>query len=335
MISIIVPVYQSEATLGRCVESLTAQTYREIEILLVLDGASDGSGDLADALAAEDGRIRVLRQENQGVSAARNRGLDEALGDYVLFLDSDDYAEPRLCETLWLAIAEHNADLALCGFHHLYFGRDVLRLPREGVYTVRAQREELLNLYRAKFLNMPWNKLYRREMLHARFPADTDLGEDLLFNLAYLERCSRVAVVAQPLVWYVQDGGGGTLSTRYRAERPEQLYRLYLALREFCGRVYGSEESGGLLESRLTEALLDTMEELAFTRGVSGREKHRLIRSALAVYRRLPYQNDIRVTLLDYRILLPVWTGGHIRLTRMLIALRGMAVRIGRKRKGN
>ena len=118
MISIIVPVYNSEKTLSRCVESLQAQTETELEILLVDDGSTDGSGDLCDAFAQADKRIQVIHKENNGVSSARNAGIRKAQGDYVQFVDSDDYVDPAYCRSMREALEQGGGRLAVCGYHH-------------------------------------------------------------------------------------------------------------------------------------------------------------------------------------------------------------------------
>ena len=100
MISIIVPVYKAEKYLSRCVDSILGQTYKDLEVILVDDGSPDGSGVLCDAYAAKDSRVRVIHKENGGVSTARNVGLDAAGGDYISFVDSDDYVDPDMYEKM-------------------------------------------------------------------------------------------------------------------------------------------------------------------------------------------------------------------------------------------
>ena len=100
MISIVVPVYKSEKTLSGCLKSLLAQTYQEIEVICVIDGSPDRCGEICDSYAEKDGRVKVIKRENGGVSSARNRGIDEASGEYILFVDSDDTVEPGFCNDL-------------------------------------------------------------------------------------------------------------------------------------------------------------------------------------------------------------------------------------------
>lgn len=116
LVSIIVPVYQVKAYVGECVDSLLCQTYKHLEIILVDDGSTDGSGEICDRYAKEDVRIRVIHQENHGPAAARNAGLDHAKGEYVAFVDSDDYAMPEYIEELYRLSLEYHADIAACMF---------------------------------------------------------------------------------------------------------------------------------------------------------------------------------------------------------------------------
>uniref|UniRef100_UPI004056900D glycosyltransferase family 2 protein n=1 Tax=Acetatifactor sp. TaxID=1872090 RepID=UPI004056900D len=115
LLSIIVPVYNILDYLPRCVHSITAQTYENMEILLVDDGSTDGTGELCDMLAKEDGRIRVFHKENGGSSSARNLGISHAKGEYLGFVDSDDYVSPEMYELLYKAIVEHQAQIAQIG----------------------------------------------------------------------------------------------------------------------------------------------------------------------------------------------------------------------------
>ena len=119
VISVIVPVYKAEKCLTHCVDSILAQTFQDFEILLIDDGSPDQSGALCDQYAAKDSRIRVFHKENGGVSSARNLGMQEAVGTYIAFADSDDWMEPEELETLYGLIAEHSADSAGCAHNNV------------------------------------------------------------------------------------------------------------------------------------------------------------------------------------------------------------------------
>lgn len=115
-ISVIVPVYKAEAYLHRCVDSIIAQTFTDWELLLVDDGSPDRSGDICDEYASKDARIRVFHKENGGVSSARQKGLDEAIGEYTIHADPDDWVEPMMLEELYKKAKEDDADMVICDF---------------------------------------------------------------------------------------------------------------------------------------------------------------------------------------------------------------------------
>ena len=115
-VSIIVPVYKAEAYLHRCVDSILAQTFTDFELLLIDDGSPDRSGEICDEYAQKDSRIRVIHKENGGVSSARQRGLDEAVGEYTIHVDSDDWVEPNMLEELYKKAKQDDADIVICDY---------------------------------------------------------------------------------------------------------------------------------------------------------------------------------------------------------------------------
>lgn len=115
-ISIIVPVYKAEAYLHRCVDSILAQTFTDFELLLIDDGSPDKSGEICDEYAQKDSRVRVIHKENGGVSSARQRGLDESVGEYTIHADPDDWVEPGMLDELYNKAKEEDADMVICDF---------------------------------------------------------------------------------------------------------------------------------------------------------------------------------------------------------------------------
>ena len=163
-VSVIIPVYNLENYLDACLASVERQTYPSFEALVVDDGSTDQSGRLCEEYAQRDKRIRVIHQANAGVSAARNAGIETAEGEFLLFTDSDDYVEADCLEKMSRFQQEAGADLVLCGYHHLYDGADIQKVPKPaGVYRFSDHPEEFLRLYEQGFLNMPWNKQNKKE----------------------------------------------------------------------------------------------------------------------------------------------------------------------------
>lgn len=335
MISVIVPVYKSEKTLKRCVDSLCAQTDKDLEILLVVDGPPDGSGILAEELAKDDSRIRVINQENQGVSKARNRGIAEAKGEYIRFVDSDDYVDADSNAILLSAMMEQESDMVIAGFHHLYFGRDILKVPKAGRYTIRhyskEDEEDIRNLYRDGYLNMPWNKLYKRELIKEGFPTDLNLGEDLLFNQAYMKKAKKIAVVKKPVCNYIQDERGTTLSTRKRMDKIPIAFRLYEATNAFFHKI--KIDGQEVAATKVVVEFLDDLESLAFDKEMSRQDKMIAIRMYEGALARLGEAGQHpKLTMADYRIIFPFYKKNCTRIVYMLVHARGFVVKLLKKR---
>lgn len=190
LLTVIVPAYNIKEYLSRCVHSITAQTYPNLEILLVDDGSTDGTGELCDRLAAEDGRIRALHQANGGSSSARNLALSEARGDYVGFVDSDDYIEPDMYEQLWEAVRAYGVPAAQIGRDEMDEKGNLLPdicIPPESPVLVESGdflRELLLHRGDCSFCT----KLIAREMFaEDRFPVGK-LNEDFHLLVRILPR---------------------------------------------------------------------------------------------------------------------------------------------------
>lgn len=334
MISVVIPVYRSEDTLRRCVESLQAQTYGEIEIIIVVDKLPDASGQLADELAAGEGRIKVIHQDNRGVSYARNTGINAAGGTYLQFLDSDDYLEPDACENMVRVMENTGGDLVIAGFHHWYMGRDYVKMPKvEGLFSLREEEGVFLDLYEAQLLNMPWNKLYRRELVRKGFPQDMNLGEDLLFNLTYMEGNGNFALLRSAVCNYIQDDRGTTLSTGKRRDRVETALRLFQETADFCGAVYGGLSDRGemTLKSKTAVEFLDHMESLAFDGEMSRGEAVSIIREHKKAWEGIKGKGRPRLGLLDYRIIYFLFNGNWPVAAYWIIKARGVVVRLVRR----
>lgn len=166
LISLLVPIYNVASYVDRCVGSLVNQTYSNLEILLVDDGSTDGSGALCDEWVKKDSRIHVVHKENGGLSDARNAGIKRAAGAYLAFIDGDDYIAPEYCEKLYQALAAHDADISLCNICYEWAdGRRKDYEPphgtREGVCTVKEVLQVLHGVGDLT-LCVAWNKLYKR-----------------------------------------------------------------------------------------------------------------------------------------------------------------------------
>ena len=354
VVSIIVPVYKSERTLTRCVESLLMQEYRDIEILLIVDGPPDGSGILAEQLAQRDDRIRVINQSNCGVSRARNRGLKEAKGKYIRFVDSDDYVEPDGLSQMVERIERDRSDLVIAGFHHLYFGQTITKIPHmDGLLATKEDFANMRRLYEDGFLNMPWNKLFVRARImrggasglakeekrtketnstegqeEYGFPVAISLGEDLVFNQSYIAKTAKISVMQTCVCEYVQDDRGTTLSTKKRDDKIDMALLLHQKSADFFRSLYNDVDLA-FLDKKVVTTFLDEMECLGFADANTAEKKEALIKY-MAACRRFVQKNNctrMRLGLLDYRIIFFCVRKNQVALTYLMIVLRTLVVK--------
>lgn len=330
MISIVVPVYKSEKTLGKCLESLMAQTYQEIEIICVVDGSPDRCGEICDEYAQKDPRIKVIKRENGGVSSARNRGITEASGKFLMFVDSDDTVDAHYCEKMWKEQQKTGADLVICGFHHWYVGRDVEKQPENpGFYETDSFGDDFLKLYQNGFLNMPWNKLFRKE-LAGRFDTTLSLGEDLLFNIDYLKKCQSVAVLSDCLIHYIQEENGNTLSTKKREDKFEIALKVRDGVQSYYGRFAKDQQLHPVIAGKFVMEFLDDCEKLPFDGDMPRKEKLQMIRN-LSKNQEFRKANKIaEVTVLDHKMLQWCFEHGMWRMIYPLCVFRKYVVMAAR-----
>lgn len=206
MISVIVPIYKVEAYLPRCVDSLLGQTDRDFELILVDDGSTDRCGAICDEYAAKDSRIQVIHKENGGLSDARNAGLAIARGEYIAFVDSDDWVSPRYLEMLRQGLETTGSDICECGI--LRTEGSSCPEPVETVPEVFDTVSALEQLIRdGKFHQYVWNKLYRREIIAGiRFPVGKT-NEDEFWTYQVFGRTAHVARIDALLYNYFQRPG--------------------------------------------------------------------------------------------------------------------------------
>lgn len=209
LISIIVPIYNVEKYLPKCIKSIQAQTYKNLEIILVDDGSPDGCGDICDDFAENDNRIKVIHKENGGLSDARNAGIDIATGRYLAFVDSDDYISNRFVEELYSSIKDSDADIAICNFElvneHGKVIENVVPSPLiDGIYD----GEDIFNNKFAApghwYWAIAWNKLYKSEVFNNLRFEKGKLHEDEYFANRVFLLTNRVVVINNKLYYYVQ-----------------------------------------------------------------------------------------------------------------------------------
>lgn len=257
MISIIVPVYNVEKYLPQCLDSLVNQTYRDIEIICVNDGSTDNSQEILEKYAATDERVVIVCQENQGLSGARNTGIDAARGEWIMFVDSDDWIEHGTCRLALEAATGNQADSVLWAYSREYAG---CSLPK---YYIAEQKtwegEEVRLLHRRMVgptdaeLAAPdtmdaygtiWGKLYKTSLInnpnHIRFIDTKRIGsaEDVLFNIEYMGRIDKAVYIPAALYHYRKDNVSFT--SQHKPDLPAKWDRQYAEIekvlrRQCCG----------------------------------------------------------------------------------------------------
>lgn len=212
MISVIVPVYKVEKYLRKCVESIQNQTYRDLEIILVDDGSPDNCGKICDELANDDKRIKVIHQKNGGLSCARNAGLDVATGEYVTFIDSDDYIAPEMYEKMCLAIERDSCDVCMCGSQTVNDQGEVL--ATDSFWNRTYIGTEIISSFVLPLRTAAWNKLIKRETIEDnRFPEGRIHGEDLVFFSNYFTNKSKLVTIDYLGYFYVKHSSSITTSS--------------------------------------------------------------------------------------------------------------------------
>lgn len=205
LITVIIPVFNVEKYLARCLDSVCAQTYSNIEIIVVDDGSTDGSGALCDKYEKKDSRIKVVHKVNGGLSSARNAGIRIAHGDYLGFVDSDDYIEPRMYETLLQACIQNDCAISVCGFNYVFDDGSTISkssIEKSQVFDFDRAITEM-NTYRL-FDMGAWSKLYRKNLFEGIFFPEGRLSEDFFVMPQLFSKAGKVAFVTDALYNYYQ-----------------------------------------------------------------------------------------------------------------------------------
>lgn len=322
LVSVIVPVYKVEPYLCKCVDSILAQTYQNLEIILVDDGSPDACGAICDEYAKQDSRITVIHKPNGGLSDARNAGLDVMTGKYVAFVDSDDWIMPRMYETLLQMLKQFQADIA--------FGAVADDLEQDGkVTTVKVSNygdepfsESAAEAMRRYFHGSwaAWDKLYKADLFRdIRYPVG-EINEDEAIVLQLLSKCSRVCYTGEVFYHYMKRPGSGSITVSDFSVKKLDWQKHCAANLKFI------QENDPELEAdaaaRYRSSLLWSLTEIALSDGDFS-EQIKKLRSALKknhhLFQSAPFsypQDKIRLELLTQ---LPFWVyKTFIRLKRRI-----------------
>lgn len=205
VISVIVPVYNAELYIEKCLDSICGQTYSDLEILLIDDGSSDKSVEICNQYAQNDLRIKVFTQSNQGVSHTRNRGIEIAKGDSIIFVDSDDYIHVNMLQDMNTSLESNQTDICFCGITEIWQNTQTEVLPNLEIVVTDDEFAKVYfsDLYKKSLLHAIGNKLIRRSVLHnTTFASNMSYFEDVKFTIDILLNCQRVSVINKGYYFY-------------------------------------------------------------------------------------------------------------------------------------
>ena len=232
MVSIIVPVYNVEKYIHRCIDSLVNQTVKEIEIILIDDGSTDNSLSICRQWVLKDNRIIVLEQDNCGVSIARNRGIGISKGEFLILLDSDDWLAKNTVEELLKEQRKSCADCVVFGFKQT--SGNIWAPAENKLYdTLSALKEDFPYWLNTELLSSSVNKLYKKSLIKELYPVDMAFGEDLLFSLDYLEQCSSVSFIKAPLYQH-EVFNVSSLTHTFNTKRFDDIERIQRRILDFA-----------------------------------------------------------------------------------------------------
>lgn len=258
LVSIIVPVYNAEKSIGFCLNSIASQTYQDIEIIIINDGSKDSSLEICKNYAEIDERVKIIDIPNGGVSNARNIGIENAKGAFIQFVDSDDVIAPEMTKKMVEQIKTYEADIVFCGMKIIDVDQEYLQGKVANVFSSgKIGKECVLNkkkfceefpklLFDTVLLEGPCNKLYKNKIIKddiIRFPLDISLGEDFLFNIKYFEHSNKFVFTSEELYYYMQ-ANTDSLTQIYRADLLQNKIRLLEAYNNFMNKMHAWTPEG-------------------------------------------------------------------------------------------
>lgn len=239
LVSIIVPVYQAEKYIKRCIDSVIKQSYENWELILINDGSTDSSYSICKSYEKYDSRIRCFSHENSGVSQTRNFGLDEAHGQYIFFLDSDDFIDNNCIEIMLQTVKRNSSDICFCGYRRITTSgnTDESPKPAECLICDDFNNNFFWNLYRQHIIFNIGTKMYRNEIINSnriRFDTSRKIYEDVSFCLEYLQHCQKVSICSEPLYSYCENSNNSITGT-YQIKFSDDSYQYCNELLENFG----------------------------------------------------------------------------------------------------
>lgn len=334
-VSIVVPAYNAGEEIRRCLDSILTQEYQDFELLVMDDGSTDGTAEILDSYAAKDTRIRVVHKENTGVSDTRNQAMRLAAGEYLQFVDADDWISPDATKLMVRAMRESGADMVVADFYRVIGSRISRKgdIDEEGIITRREYADDMLEDPADFYYGVLWNKLYRRS-IQAKYHLEMDTSlawcEDFIFNMEYVLHCRTIDVLKSPVYYYVRTAGSLVAQNSGLAATVRMKMNVIQYYSAFYRNIYGDAEYatrrpeiyGFLLDfardggvspfapgtKKLGEESVSAVTDTDLGRNIL--TEHYYEKKLLEYFLKpIALQNDIRIT--DAVVLLYLTTAGH------------------------
>ncbi len=215
VVSVIIPAYNSEETIEKCIDSITSQTYSDLEIIVVNDGSQDDTESIVKRISSKDHRVKLISIPNGGVSHARNVGIDNATGEYITFVDSDDTIDKEMYQSLMELFQRYNADIVHCSYKTVHINGSVIPVGGTGKIVVQESDEAIEYLISGKLFGSGLcNKIFKKELLkNSRLNENIKINEDYLMNFELFEKASCIVYLDSPFYNYMQLESSSTHTT--------------------------------------------------------------------------------------------------------------------------
>lgn len=319
LFSIVIPIYNADEYLSECLESITAQSRNNYELLLINDGSTDNTLSIITEFAKKRKNVKIINQTNAGVSAARNTGIRNATGKYLLFVDADDHLNDR--DTL--KYLEAVADKADSVFFDFTTGKRRTSNEETRLYSEKDTLAAFLfRFIKNEQLNPPWNKLYKRKIVienNLYFADDIKIGEDLLFNINYLRHCNSLYFLAKPLYFYRTDNDNSA-TKKYMPNKYYELMKVNDALTSWAA-TYDNKRLDDVVKYIRVKNILSCLRDLSHNNcPLSSDEKYAKMRE---------YKKNNKLTFVlrcgptPFLVSLIYSLGGATLLTKLITRMRG------------
>lgn len=262
LVSVIVPVYNAEQFLARCLNSVLNQSYEKLEVILINDGSTDNSQKICEEFAEKDVRVKLINQENSGPSVARNKGIDLANGKYISFVDADDYLEKNMIEKM-INYIEQDVELVISGYNRIFKKDDVNEIQEINYYhIINMTFDDFLQrfdvLFKDYYINYLWNKLYLNEIIktnNINFNKSINWGEDLIFNIEYLNYCNEISIISNSLYNYI-DFNEDSITNNYNINIYYNRKEMYQEVRSFLLKNNAYKANKEIVENKYFESVI-------------------------------------------------------------------------------